>query len=220
MMLYIIGAGAQGRVALDLVRSCASVYEEIKFLDDNKDLWESSLNGAPVTGPLSLLGKIDKNKFKALIALGNPLARTSVAKLLSGFGVIFANIVHPSAYVAPSAVLGSGNTVGAQAVINSQSVLADHVLVNNAAIVEHDSYLHNFSTVCPGAKVGGRVELCEGAFICTGAIILPRCRVGKHSVLAAGSILTKNLPDNVLAMGQPARIVGETSDNFDWRRLL
>ncbi len=220
MDLYIIGAGAQGRVALDLVRSFDSGYEKVEFLDDNKELWQSRLNGALISGPVSMLAEMDKNKFRALVALGNPLLRAVIAERLASMNVNLANIVHPSAYIAPSASLGGGNTVCAHAVINSQALLKDHVLVNNSAIVEHDSILHSFTTVCPGAKVGGRVELLEGAFICTGAIVLPRRVLGRYCVLAAGSILTEDLPDNVLAMGQPAKAVGKTSGDFDWRRLL
>ncbi len=203
---------------LDLLSSGPTEYSEIEFLDDNRALWGTNLNGINITGPLEILLNYDKNDFKVTLALGNPITRASVAGKIANLPQ--ANIIHSSAYLARSSSLGEGNTICAQAVINSNAVLANHVLVNNAAVVEHDSFLSDFVTVCPGALVGGRVDLSTGAFIGSGATILPRLKVGAHSILAAGSVLTASLPDNVLAMGCPARIVKEIGTDYDWRKLL
>lgn len=219
MKAVLIGAGAQGRVALDLLKSMEE-FSEVEFLDDDESRWGTVLNGAKIGGPVDSLASYDKNIFKAFITLGDPLARRRLAKRLEELAVPLANLIHRSAYLAPSCTIGLGNTLCAKAVVNSNALVENHVLVNNASVIEHDTRLANFVTVCPGAQVGGRVELDEGSFIATGAIVLPRLKVGKYSVLAAGSLLTKDLPDHVLAMGSPARIVKEIGEDFDWRRLL
>lgn len=219
MKAVIIGAGAQGRVALDLINSNQE-FNEIEFLDDDASKWNTCLNGVKIAGPISSLESYDKNNFRALIALGNPIARKKVAHRLDQIGAPLMNLIHNSAYIASSVSLGEGNTFCAQAIINSNAEIKSHVLVNNIAVVEHDSLLNNYTTVCPGAQIGGRVDLAEGAFICTGAIVLPRLKIGEYSVLAAGSVLTKDLPDHVLAMGAPARIVREIGPDYDWQSLL
>lgn len=219
MKAVIIGAGAQGRVALDLLK-CMSEFDEFEFLDDDKSKWGTSLNDTIIAGALGRIADYDKNIFKALLAFGNPTLRRKLASRADLREAPFLNAIHPSAYVAGSATMKDGNTICAQAILNSNAVIGKHVLINNAAVVEHDSILEDYTTVCPGALVGGRVELAEGAFICSGAVILPRIKVGKYSVLAAGSVLTRDLGDNVLAMGSPAKIVREIGENFDWRRLL
>lgn len=215
----IIGAGAQGRVALDLLLDCAD-YEEYEFLDDNEALWGTDLNGISIRGGVALVENYDKKKFRAILAFGNPKLRVLLSKSKSLLTVPFMNLIHPSAYIARSAQFGVGSTVCAQAIVNSNSVVGNHVLVNNAALIEHDSVLSDFTTVCPGASVGGRSELLEGAFICSGAVLLPRVRIGRNSVVAAGSLVTRDVPDSVLVMGVPARIKCEINDTFDFKKLL
>lgn len=219
MKAVLIGAGAQGRVAADLLKSI-SEFKEIEFLDDQQSKWNTLLNSVAIAGGIDRLQAYDKNKFKALITLGNPLLRKKIFERLKDADLPWMNLFHSSAYIASSAEFGKGNTVCSQAIVNSNVLVGNHVLINNAAIVEHDGRVSDFATVCPGAKVGGRVDLSEGAFICTGAIILPRLKVGRYSVLAAGSVLTRDLPDNVLAIGTPAKIVKEIPNDFDWQRLL
>lgn len=51
------------------------------------------------------------------------------------------------------------------------------------------------------------VRICEGAFIGLGAMIMPGVTVGKHAVVGAGAIVTKDVPDYATVVGAPARIV-------------
>ena len=45
----------------------------------------------------------------------------------------------------------------------------------------------------------------------SGAVILP-CTIGENSVVAAGSVVTKDIPPNSMVMGVPARVVGSTDE--------
>ena len=215
----IIGAGAQGRVALDILRDCPE-FDEYEFLDDNTEIWETLINGVPVKGSIAQITSYDKNKFKAVIALGNPPARKKLAELGVFNGIPFANIVHPTAYLASSASAGIGNTICAQAVVNSNVQLGKHGLINNAAVIEHDCCLGDYVTICAGALVGGRVELGDGCFISTGSILLPRIKIGQNAIVAAGSVVTKDVPANTLVMHSPAREKQLVEPDFNWKKLL
>ena len=73
------------------------------------------------------------------------------------------------------------------------------------------------------------VHIGENAWICAGAIILPGVHIGKNSVIGAGAVVTHDIPDNVLAVGNPARIVREIGvheevfyhkeEQIDWENL-
>lgn len=49
----------------------------------------------------------------------------------------------------------------------------------------------------------------RGAWIGAGAIVLPGVTVGRHSIVAAGAVVTKEVPDGVIVAGNPARIMRE-----------
>lgn len=219
MKAVIVGAGAQGRVALDLLRGSVD-YDEIEFLDDNYKIWDKAISGVIVRGATQLLKSYDKNKFKTLVAIGNPVLRRKVVESENVLDSPFMRAYHPTAFVAASADVHDGTTVCAQAVVNSNAYIGKHVLINNNSVVEHDCRIGDYATVCPGAIVGGRVEVGENSFISMGAIILPRVKIGKNVVIAAGSVVTRDVGDYSLAMGSPARVKCEIDDNFDWQRLL
>lgn len=59
-----------------------------------------------------------------------------------------------------------------------------------------------------------RTKICKGATIGAGSVILPGIIIGCHSMIGAGSVVTKNVPDNTLWVGNPARMKGYiTADN-------
>ena len=51
------------------------------------------------------------------------------------------------------------------------------------------------------------VRINDGAWIGGGAIILPGVTIGKNSVIGAGSIVTRSIPDNCVAVGNPCRVI-------------
>ena len=75
----------------------------------------------------------------------------------------------------------------------------DHDLYD--ATVDHDLYdRHNLFHF-------GQVTIKENAWICIGAIICPGVTIGRNAVVAAGAVVTKDVPDNVVVGGNPARII-------------
>ena len=60
-----------------------------------------------------------------------------------------------------------------------------------------------------GLQINKDVYIGENAWIAAGVVIVPGVRVGKNSVIGAGSVVTKDIPDNVLAVGNPCRVIRE-----------
>ena len=77
-------------------------------------------------------------------------------------------------------------------------------LVANSIIMAHDnSYRYS-----RGSKIViGKVEICENAFIGANSIILPGVRIGKRAIVGAGSVVTRDVDDHSIVVGNPARII-------------
>jgi len=215
---WIIGAGAQGRVVLDILRA-GNRYDSISFIDDNPALQRSRINDAEVLGGFDLTLTPDPARAEMIVALGDPLVRLRLARLIVERGGRFLNAIHPSAVIMGGVALGVGNMIAAAAVVNCDSRVGDHTIVNTGAVIEHDCILEDGSAVGPGACVGGRAHLERACFVSAGAIVISRVRIGSESVVGAGAVVTKDLPPRVLALGVPARIT-EHLENFDWKRVL
>lgn len=219
MNTYIVGAGAQGRVVLDILRA-RHLDDTITFIDENRGLWGTAINGAEVCGGLAQKLSQAQTDAGMIVALGNPVSRMSIAFKIREAGFALLNAIHPSAVIMPTAQIGSGNMIGALAVVNTNACVANEVIINTGSIIEHDCMLEDGSAVSPGARVGGRVTVGRGAFIGSGAIILSRISIGSGAIVGAGAVVTKDVPPNVLVKGIPARISGDVNCDLDWNRIL
>ena len=83
-------------------------------------------------------------------------------------------------------------------------VIEDNVLIGpdvKIITINHDIYdRHNKCYL-------KKIIIKNNAWICTGAIILPGVTIGKNSVVAAGAVVTKDVPDNTVVGGNPAKII-------------
>lgn len=72
----------------------------------------------------------------------------------------------------------------------------------NIVTINHDfNPLNRATTLCEPVKIGKRVWIGIGATIC------PSVTIGDNSIIAAGAVVTKNVPSNVIVGGNPARII-------------
>jgi acetyltransferase-like isoleucine patch superfamily enzyme len=85
--------------------------------------------------------------------------------------------------------------------------LGDHVSVTRTQFVTHDGGIWVFRDKYPEADLIAPIKVGNNVFIGTGVIILPGVKIGNNVVIGAGSIVTKNIDDNCVAAGVPARII-------------
>ncbi|GAA6735042.1 hypothetical protein YIM1640_22010 [Thermus oshimai] len=128
--------------------------------------------------------------------------------------------IHPSAYVAPTAVLVGDVVVEAEASVWFGAVLRgdyDRIVVGPGSCIQDNAVLHTGeglpTLVGPSVTVAhlAFLEGCaveEGALVGVGALVLNRARVGARAVVAAGSVVLEGMeiPPGVLAAGVPAQV--------------
>ncbi len=157
--LVIYGAGGHGQVVADAAMAMGLTV--LGFLDD-APLPDAETLGAPT--PSTTLPRLDVddprlNRASIHVAIGNNADRHRLILRLREEGRSFRNVIHPSAAVSPSARLGESVFVGAQAVVNAFATLADGVIVNSAAVVEHHGQLDAAVHLAPTAALAGNVRV-------------------------------------------------------------
>lgn len=117
-----------------------------------------------------------------------------------------------------SSIIGRYVTINYEAIIGNRSRVMDHSYVSSRAIVGDEVFISMH--VCTSSdnefgssgydksKVVGPV-IQDGVSIGAGANILPKTKIGKGSIVGAGAVVTKDVPDNTLVMGVPAKVVRE-----------
>jgi sugar O-acyltransferase (sialic acid O-acetyltransferase NeuD family) len=212
--ILLIGAGGHAVVVADILlraRDAGDPVTPIGYLDDNPDLIGHELLGLPVLGTTEELSLHDHDAI--LIAIGDNPTRRRLYVQLSLLGERFSIAKHPSAVVAADVAIGPGTMISAGAVINPGSVIGSNVILNTGSTVDHHNQIADHVHIAPGVNLGGAVEVGEGALIGIGAVVMPQRRIGAGSVVGGGSLVHSDLPDHVVAFGNPARIIRRTTGN-------
>ena len=139
-----------------------------------------------------------------IVAIGYNNIRQKIAAQVSHR---FGTVVHPSAIVDASVVVGSGTVVLHNAVVQADTVLGNHVIINTSASVDHDCHIGDFAHIAPNAVLCGSVSVGAGTLVGAGAVVAPNLRIGQNCLIAAGSVVTRHLPDNAIVRGNPARVI-------------
>ncbi len=104
--------------------------------------------------------------------------------------------------------IGHGTIIGQGAFLDGRDTLligdnvdiASDVMIYNS---EHDIHSEDFKPILAPVEIG---DYC---FIGPRAIILPGVKVGKGAVVAAGAVVTKDVEENSIVGGVPAKVIGE-----------
>lgn len=198
--VLVLGAGGHGKVVISTLRALG--YHVAAVYDDNRQLWGQTVLGAPICGPLSELDNMAGRP--AVIAIGDGRVRRLLAER---FRLKWIRAVHPAAHVAEGTVIGDGAVVFAGAVIQPESRIGIHAIINTGATVDHDCIVEDFAHIAPGAHLSGNVRLAEGGMMGTGSCAVQGVQVGRWTTVGAGGVVIQDLPDEVVAIGCPARVI-------------
>lgn len=88
------------------------------------------------------------------------------------------------------------------------SIGDDCTITHNTIILAHDGATKRYI----GYSRAGKVSIGRKSFIGMSSIILPAASIGENIIIGAGSVVTKDIPDNSIAVGNPAVVIGLTSD--------
>lgn len=151
-------------------------------------------------------------------AVHRPTALISLSEL--GFQKVM-SLVDPTAIIASTVTFGHGSYVNAGAVIASHVQVGCGVNINRSASIGHDSSIGWGSSIGPGVTTGGEVNIGQNTLIGIGASILPGIKIGSYCTVGAGAVVTRNVADGAVVVGNPARPLKEIETKFlDNRKQL
>ncbi|WP_322551816.1 acetyltransferase [Priestia megaterium] len=201
--LLILGAGGHGKVVSEIAQLMKK-WEEIAFLDDREDI--SEVLGMPIVGRLTDLPALRSEYEYAFVAIGSNTARLKWTEKISHHGFKIPTLMHPSSTVSTKSSIEEGTVIMAGVVINPDARIGRSCIINTASTIDHDCTLQDGVHTSPGAHLGGTVQVGERTWICIGATIINNINIGCDSVIAAGAVVTKDVPSNVIVAGVPAVI--------------
>jgi sugar O-acyltransferase (sialic acid O-acetyltransferase NeuD family) len=202
--ILVFGAGGHAKVVAEIARALGR--DVIAFLEDGE-----AREGDPYFGSVIVSWRrfaADSARWGMLpiaLAIGDNAARARALERLHELPRPVATLIHLSAVISPTAVIGEGTVVMPNAVVNADAMLGLGVIVNTGAVVEHDVQLGDFVHLSPNVALGGGVRVGARSHLGLGAMALPRVRIGVNVRVGAGAVVLSDVPDGATVVGVPAR---------------
>lgn len=208
--LVIIGAGSGGRLISEFIKQQEN-FKILGFLDDNKALQGKKVNGFKVIGTSANLKKFSGSGF--VVSVGTKMkARGSLFKKAMAAGLIPVNLIHSSAVVDKTAVIGRGVIILPNCVVGPFSRIGDNSFVFSSCVIEHDCVLSENVYLSPAVSLAGNVRISRNTFLGIDSCVIEGIRIGSRVIVGAGSVVLKNVPDNSVVCGVPARFLRKNNE--------
>lgn len=140
-----------------------------------------------------------------ILGIGDNRIRQKVADLLLSKKKTILNVIHPSSIISNYATFGMGNFIAASVTVNALAKIADNCILNTGCIVEHECSIENGAHIAPGTVLAGNVTVGKNSFIGANTVVKQGVKIGKGVTIGAGSVVIKDIPDNEIWVGNPAK---------------
>lgn len=207
--ILIIGASGHAKVIVDIIEK-QNKYNIFGFLDTFKQKGEKLFNYNILGTEDDLNDIVSQNKISGcFIAIGDNYTRKTMASKIFDMNpnITFINAIHPNALIGKNVQIGQGNAIMPGTIINSDSHIGNFCILNTNSFLEHDGKMEDYSSISSGVRTGGNLTLMEGSAICIGATVLENIVIEKDTIIGAGSLVNKNIPNLVVAYGVPVKII-------------
>lgn len=196
--IIIYGGGGHGKSLIDLLRRLRK-YHIAGIVDDGLQVG-SEVMDIPILGGREVLSELYNQGIRtaanAVGGIGNISVRIEVFRNLTDAKFICPTLIHPRAFVEPSATLSSGIQIFPHAYLGSACQIGFGVIVNTSAVISHDCAIGDFTNVSPGAILAGQVKVGSGVLIGMGTTINLQVEIGDGARIGNGATVKADVPEN------------------------
>ncbi|MBN2555516.1 MAG: NeuD/PglB/VioB family sugar acetyltransferase [Anaerolineales bacterium] len=202
--LVVYGGGGHGKSLIELIQ-LEGKFQVLGVVDDGikpgtRILDTAVLGGKAVLPELYQCGV--RLAVNAVGGIGDIQSRIAVFRNLQKEGFHCPAVIHPAAFVEPSAVLADGVQVFPHAYIGSETQIGFGVIVNTAAVVSHDCSIGAYTNIAPGSLLAGSVNVGEAVLIGMGVTVNLQVLIGDRVKIGNSAVIKEDVPaDSVVRAG-------------------
>lgn len=216
MTLGIYGAGGLGREVDIVARKINAIerrWKKIIYIDDDENIREvlgvecRTLDEA----------RQEHENFEISIAVGEPGTREAIFEKVKDEDIGLATLVHPGVFIDGSTEIGEGCVICEGVTITSCVEIGSNTYVHPHAVIGHDVRIGRHCVIGTGCEIGGANAIGDRSYFGFLSGTKELLGIGKDVICSAGAIVFRDLPDGVIAVGNPARIMRENKDKTVFR---
>ena len=206
--LIIFGASGFGREvawAVERLNRVNPTWNLLGFIDDNDEIQESVINGYKVLGKSTDVGNYPDAYF--VCAVGASKVREKIVNHMKEVNpdIKFGSVIDPSVELSDLVAIGEGSIICAHTIITVNISIGSHVIINLDCTIGHDAVIEDFATLYPSVNVSGITHIGRAVELGTGMQIIQGKKIGDYSIIGAGAVVVKDIPERCTAVGSPAK---------------
>ena len=207
--MLIVGAKGFAKELLQLLIDNNQTDHVVLYDDVNDDLPDTLFSKFLILKNEEQAREYFKNTDNRFcLGLGNPHLRFKLAEKFRSFGGILSSIISNHATISTLDVaIGEGCTIMPTALISPSVEIGEGSLIYFHTSITHDCKLGRYVEISPSVTLLGRVKIGNFSQVGGGSTILPDVKIGNNVIVGAGAVVTKNIPDNAVVAGVPAKII-------------
>lgn len=206
MILGIFGAGSLGREVLELAKEINQKQNRWDLIDFVVDVDEKEYVDKIRVVRLEDFAKLDEKEV--VIALGNPFDRQLVRDKLTECNVELASpLIHPMSRISDNASIGKGTIINSFCSVSLESVIGENVYIQPACGIGHNVYIGDNCVLSAGSRYAGYAEVGKNTYVGMMVPVKDRTKIGANSIVSMGSVVLRDIPEDMIAVGNPARAV-------------
>lgn len=212
---YLYGAGGFGLETLEI---CISVMAAGTLSDFSLCFIADGLGGNNILGyPVVELRDCQPGE-RVTIAVGEPDLRSKLAERARAAGLRLTSAISPTSIISPSATIEDGVIIAPLCSIQARAFIGRNSAINTMSIVGHDVQIAEDAVVSSMVNLGGAVRIGSRSYIGMGGLIREKLIIGADTIVSMGSVVHHDIQDEVIAMGNPARVVRRNEDKTVFRK--
>ena len=207
MKVLLWGGRSKARIIIEMISEIYAEEAEIVGIFDN------TLTQLPFDAKTKLYSEktdiemLCNQASHFIVCIGGEYGcvRFKTAEKLKERGLLPLDIISPNGLLDKLESYGEGLQVMPGAIAHKFSRIGKQCILNTNSTVDHECLIGDGVHIMGGATIAGRVEIGDFSTVGTNATILPNIVIGKNVYVGAGAVVTKNIVDNVVVAGVPAK---------------
>ncbi|SMC75858.1 acetyltransferase [Pedobacter africanus] len=205
--MLIVGASGFAKEILQIFHDTNNL-SDLAFYDDinaNQSVFERF---QVLKNELEVKAYFEAHGPEFTLGLGNPQLRNKLYIKFKELGGKFSSAISPFARIGNyNVTLGIGTNVLSGATFSNSTKIGIGGIVYYNVVVTHDCIIGDFVELSPNVQLLGRCEIGSFTQVGSNVVVLPDVKIGTNVIIGAGAVVTKNVPDNCLVVGVPAKVI-------------
>lgn len=150
------------------------------------------------------LKDLDFDKYEVIVAIGNPIYRKRIVESLP-FEAKFWTHISKHALILGNVNIGEGSIVCAGTILTDNIYIGKHSHLNLLTTIGHDTYVGDYFTTAPGAKVSGNCTIRDCVYIGTNASVKEKINITDNVTVGLNAGVVKDIKESGIYVGTPCK---------------